>query len=154
MSADTVILGEISLDAPGMTVWKIYYHLVWATHDRLPLIVPMVESELHDYMSGKSHSLGCRVHAIGGIVDHVHLIVSIPPNLSVSEYVKRIKGSSSRWMNQVELGQKFAWQREYGVFSLGSKQLEQAMLYVQNQKAHHAEGTMIRALEPDAIKSM
>lgn len=135
-----------------MTVWKIYYHLVWSTHERLPLIVPMVEFDLHDYISGKSRSLNCPMHAIGGVEDHLHLVVSIPPSLAVSEYVKRIKGSSSRFMNQIELDQKFTWQREYGVFSLGSKQLDQAILYVKNQKVHHAQGAIIRALEPEAIK--
>jgi putative transposase len=130
-----------------MTVWRVYYHLVWATLDRLPLIVSEAEGELHDYIAGKSRSLSCPMHAINGVADHIHIVVSIPPDLSISSYVKRIKGSSSRFMNQINLPHKFAWQREYGVFSLGSKQLEQAIAYVQNQKQHHAQGTIVRPLE-------
>ena len=132
-----------------MTVWRTYYHLVWTTCDRLPLITPAVETELYDYLGGKSRSLSCPIHALGGVVDHIHLVVSIPPSLAISAYAKQMKGSSSRFMNQLSLEQQFAWQREYAVFSLGGKQLDQAVAYVQNQKEHHAQGTVIRILEPN-----
>jgi putative transposase len=80
----------------------------------------------------------------------VHLVVSIPPKLAIAEFARRIKGSSSHFMNQTYLEQ-FAWQREYGVFSLGGKQLSQAIAYVQNQKEHHATGKIMRAIEPEAL---
>jgi putative transposase len=63
----------------------------------------------------------CQLHAIGGIEDHIHLIVSIPPKLSIADFAKRIKGSSARYLNQefAKDNYKFAWQHEYAVFSLG-----------------------------------
>jgi putative transposase len=132
-----------------MSLWRIYYHLVWATGDRTPLITDRIGPELYRYIQAKAKSLECPVHGIGGIEDHIHLLVSIPPKLAIAQFVKRIKGASSRHINQTFPDQTFAWQGEYGVFSLGGKQLEGAIAYVENQKQHHANRTLIRALEPE-----
>lgn len=132
-----------------MALWRLYYHLVWATKERQPLILPNKEVELYNYIIGKADALRCIVHAIGGIEAHIHLIVSIPPNLSIADFVKNIKGSSAHYMNQSSSASlnKFGWQEGYGVFSLGAKQLEQAIDYVSNQKAHHLNGTALVSLE-------
>jgi putative transposase len=132
-----------------MSIWRIYYHLVWATSDRTPLITDRLCPGLYQYIRAKAESLDCPVHGIGGLEDHIHLIVSIPPKLAIAQFVKRIKGSSSYYINHTFLDQTFAWQREYGVFSLGGKQLPDAIAYVENQKQHHANRTLIRALEPE-----
>lgn len=132
-----------------MALWRLYYHLVWATKERQPLIYPNKEVELYNYIIGKADALRCIVHAIGGMKDHIHVVVSIPPNLSIADFVKNIKGSSAHYMNQglsASLN-KFSWQEGYGVFSLGGKQLEQAVDYVKNQKAHHLNGTASAYLE-------
>lgn len=79
------------------------------------------------------------------------MIASIPPTLLLSEFVKNIKGSSAHYINHSLLAETkpFNWQAGYGVFSLGRKQLEQAVVYVQNQKFHHAQGTTILSLEQE-----
>ena len=116
------------------------------------------EDELYRYIIAKADALSCIVHAIGGVEDHIHLIVSIPPTLAIAkrcceaqiaDFVKKIKGSSAHYLNQFLSSSldKFGWQEGYGVFSLGSKQLEQAVEYVNNQKAHHLNGTAIASLE-------
>jgi putative transposase len=130
-----------------MSFWRLYYHLVWTTKKRLPLIRPDKEAELYGYIIGKADYLGCIVHAIDGTENHTHLVVSIPPNLSIAEFVKKIKGSSSHYWNHNLSTEKLYWQEEYGVFSLGSKQLETAVNYVKNQKIHHSRGTAIASLE-------
>ncbi|MGL5194626.1 MAG: IS200/IS605 family transposase [Chroococcales cyanobacterium] len=132
-----------------MSLWRIYYHLVWATKKRQPLITPQREPVLYQYIIGKANALGCIVHAIGGIENHIHLVVSIPPSLSVAEFVKHIKGSSAYHLNHPggEVTLKFGWQDGYGVFSVGRKQLDIAVNYVQNQKIHHQNNTEIAALE-------
>ncbi len=134
-----------------MALWRLYYHLVWATKERQPLITPDREPQLYSYIIGKADSLDCIIHAIGGIENHVHLIASIPPNLSIANFVKRIKGSSAHHLNDNLVGSisTFSWQRGYGVFSLGGKQMKRAISYVREQKIHHAQGTMIAALECD-----
>ena len=149
-----------------MSYWRLYYHLVWATKQRLPLIKPELEAKLHGYflneslmgetpktalvrMIGKADYLGCITHAINGTENHIHVVASIPPSLSISQYVKKIKGSSSHHWNHTLAcdSDKLYWQEGYGVFSLGSKQLETVVNYVKNQKIHHSKGTAIAALE-------
>ncbi|MBE9127013.1 IS200/IS605 family transposase [Coleofasciculus sp. LEGE 07081] len=134
-----------------MAFWRLYYHLVWATKERQPLITPAREPRLYSYIIGKADSLGCIIHSIGGVEDHLHLVTSIPPTLSIADFVKNIKGSSAHQFNQDSspTSAKFGWQRGYGVFSLGGKQLDEAIAYVSNQKQHHSQGTAIASLERD-----
>jgi putative transposase len=132
-----------------MALWRTYYHIVWTTKERLPLITPDIETALYGYLIGKADALESIVHAVGGVQDHIHVVSSIPPKLSVAKWVQTLKGSSSHYVNH-ELARgldAFQWQRGYGVFSLGHKQLETAVVYVRNQKAHHADGTFVSALE-------
>ena len=131
-----------------MTYWRTYYHLVWSTHNRLPLIHPEYEPILYQYLTQKSQSLGAPCYAIGGMPDHIHLIVSIPPKHSIAQFVKSLKGASARHLNQSIATERFGWQREYGVFTLGSKQLEIAVNYVNHQKHHHTHHTTFKSLEP------
>jgi putative transposase len=135
-----------------MPLCKLYYHFVWATHDRLPLITVDRETSLYQFIHHKTHELGGRIHAIGGIEDHLHLIVSTPPSLALSDYVRLVKGSSARYMNtHYSANIKFAWQNEYGVFSISPKNLDRAIAYAHNQKSHHAENTIFPHLEPDVL---
>jgi putative transposase len=135
-----------------MSLWQLYYHFVWATKDRLPLISPDKESHLYDFIIGKSDSLGAIVYAINGTDNHIHLVASVPPTIALSEFIKRIKGSSSHDWNQnlAIAGNAFAWQGGYGVFSFGQKQLDWAIAYVQNQKIHHQNGSIVLSLEKDS----
>jgi putative transposase len=132
-----------------MALWRLYYHFVWATKAREPLISETREPTLHHYIIGKADALKCIVHAINGTANHIHLVTSIPPTLSIAEFVKNIKGSSAHYVNHnlSDIPEFFGWQAGYGVFSLGRKQLDQAIEYVQNQKIHHAQGTTIISLE-------
>ena len=132
-----------------MALWRLYYHLVWGTKQREPLINPEIETILYPYLLGKADANASIIHAIGGIEDHIHLVVYIPPSLSISHFVKTLKGSSSHYLNSRFPARfnRFGWQEGYGVFSLGRKQLEQAVTYVENQKLHHYNGSAIASLE-------
>ena len=131
-----------------MALWRLYYHLVWATKERESLIDNQREARLYPYIVSKANSLNCIIHVLNGTDNHIHVIASIPPSLSIAEFVKRIKGSSSHYLNQNFSDEpKFIWQEGYGVFSLGAKQLDMAIAYVQNQKIHHQQNTTISMLE-------
>jgi putative transposase len=137
-----------------MSFWRTYYHLVWATKDRQPMINPDRESILYPFLLGKCDYLGAILHQIGGIDNHIHLIVSIPPKISVADFVQHLKGSSAHHLNEISNQEvihssKFVWQPGYSVFTLSKNQLEPAIAYVANQKQHHAEKTTIPALERD-----
>ena len=79
-----------------MPCWRLHYHLVWATWERAPLITANVERVVHQIIFAKARELGLVLHAVGGVSDHVHVVVSIPPTRCVAEIVKQLKGASSR----------------------------------------------------------
>jgi putative transposase len=131
-----------------MALWRLYYHLIWGTKNRQPLIDDKREARLYPYIVSKADSLNCIVHAIDGTENHIHAIVSIPPKIAIAEFVKSIKGSSSHYLNQnFSNFPQFSWQEGYGIFSLGEKQLNIALEYVKNQKIHHQQNTAIAILE-------
>jgi putative transposase len=125
-----------------MAFWRLYYHMVWATKNRAPLIQPQIEARLFGYIVKRAAELGIYVYAINGCDDHLHLVAAIPPKHSVSDVVKTLKGASSHYLNH-ECGLKdhFDWQRGYGVLSLGERQRPQAEAYVRQQKEHHQAQT-------------
>jgi putative transposase len=124
-----------------MSFWRAYYHLVWATHDRQPLINDQVERLLFPYLHKKAAEFRVIIYAINAVPDHIHLVVAIPPRYSVAEVVKSLKGAGSHYLNQSGLPFEFHWQRGYGVFTLGERQRAAAEAYVNNQKDHHRSGT-------------
>ncbi len=131
-----------------MTYWKLYYHVVWTTRNREPLIAAEFAADMHRVVAGKAVQLGALVHAVGGVEDHVHLAVSVPPRLALSEFIGQVKGNSSHFANHgLALPSTFAWQTEFGVLSFDSKQLDRIVAYVLGQPEHHARGTLIPVLE-------
>ena len=132
-----------------MTFWRSYAHLVWATKYREPLILPEYEHKLFGCLIDKAAEMGCFVHAVNGMSDHIHVVISIPPKHSVAWVAKNLKGSSSHFVNH-ELAPEsssFAWQRGYGYLSLGESQCDRAVAYVNNQKQHHQMKTTNSWLE-------
>jgi putative transposase len=131
-----------------MSFWHLYYHLIWATRERMPLIPACLESELHRHLVTQALRFGVTVHAINGVEDHIHLVATIPPSVSVADCVGRLKESSSLLMNQRPNGRgSFGWQHGYGILSVGPSNLDRTIKYVRWQKEHHAEGTVVEALE-------
>jgi putative transposase len=131
-----------------MPYWRLFYHIVWGTKNRLPLIETTWKEDLYGYIWGKATALECIPHAINGMPDHIHLAISIPPKLSVATITGQLKGSSSHRVNELFLLHKsFAWQTEYGVLSFSEKALTTIIEYVKNQKQHHAENSLKTAME-------
>ncbi len=122
---------------------EIYLHLVWATSNRLPWIGPEIERAVYRSIQQEAQRLHCAVLAIGGIANHVHLVVKLPTRLSAAELMKQVKGVSSRFISEQLPGNEgFRWQEGYGVFSVGVNQVKHIVAYVENQKQHHADGTL------------
>lgn len=121
-----------------MPFYRLYYHLVWATKNREPLIQPEIENRLFGYIVNKAAESGVYIYAINGWDDHIHLVASIPPKHAVADVVKRLKGASSHNLNHVGgLDGSFGWQRGYGALTVGEQHRPIAEAYVQNQKEHH-----------------
>ncbi len=136
-----------------MPFWRTYYHLVWATKERKPYIQPAVEKQLFPYLVSKAQEFRTNVYALNGWTDHVHLVVSIPPRYAVADVVKSLKGASSHFLNhdvgldRMGLQELFAWQRGYGVLTVGERQRPIAEEYVRRQKEHHHQQSTIAWLE-------
>ena len=80
--------------------------------------------------------------AVGGVADHVHIVVSMRPNISISDLVRDIKASSSKWINEKQFVEgKFQWQSGFGAFSYAQSQLNNVIAYVNNQESHHQKQT-------------
>ena len=103
--------------------------------------------DLHGYLWGKATALECSPHAIGGMSDHIHIAISIPPKLAVATLIGQLKGASSHHVDKTYTDGSFMWQTEYGVFSFSEKALPSIVNYINNQKHHHAENTLNVAME-------
>ena len=126
-----------------------YYHFVWSTKHREPLLVADVETLAYDTIRRKSESLKSPILAINGTADHVHIAVSLSLTVSVAVWVKQVKGTSARAVNIAFPDQMshFRWQASYGVLTFGAKHLPDVIAYIERQKAHHADHTLEPYLE-------
>lgn len=129
-----------------MPYWRLYYHLIWATKGRLPMIDAEMWPELTRVLTLVAHQNTLILHAVGGVTDHVHVAVSIPPAMSVATAAGRLKGGSSRMLNQ-QLEDAFRWQGEYGVVSFGERHLPQVVAYISDQPRRHAQNALWPSLE-------
>jgi len=131
-----------------MAYWKLYYHFIWSTKNRLQLIDSILEPQLYRAIVAKALEMDGIIHAIGGVEDHIHLAVSIPPKLAPAKFIGDVKGNSSHFINHVVRPNfEFSWQDTYGVFSFGERNLSAVVRYIHDQKKHHAEGTWIPEME-------
>lgn len=124
---------------PG-TYSKILLHFVFATKDRNNLITPDLEPRLHQYLGGLIRGEGSALWSIGGMPDHLHLLVQLAHDRSAAEVMRVAKGRSSRWVHETFPDkQQFAWQENYGVFSVSPSQVDVVKMYIERQKEHHAK---------------
>lgn len=130
-----------------MPYWRLFYHVVWGTKNKLNLIDPAWEKDLYGYIWGKATALECIPHAIGGISNHIHVAISIPPKVAVATIIGKLKGSSSHHINEKYTHGSFMWQAEYGVLSFSEKSLSVVVEYINNQKTHHAKQSLNSELE-------
>jgi REP element-mobilizing transposase RayT len=118
---------------------RLYLHLVWATWDRLPLITPEIERRLYRSIESEAQAQGCKVLALNGMADHVHLVVSFPATITIANLLKQVKGVSSHFVNQVLAPPTpFKWQGSYGAFTVSRWDVDKIAQYVKRQKEHHA----------------
>lgn len=126
-----------------------YYHIIWATKYRQPLITPAIEAVILDVIKNKSAELDCPIHAINTVNDHIHVAVSIRLSLSVSEWIRQIKSLSSLVVRREfeHLDEPFRWQKSYSVYTFGKKVLPFVTDYIEKQKINHQNNTLEPYLE-------
>lgn len=126
-------------------------HIVFSTKDRLKLIPTETQARTWAYLAGICHQETVFVHEIGGMEDHVHLLIQLPATITLADAVQAIKASSSKWM-----GKRFAWQRGYGAFSVSKSNVNSVARYIRNQESQHGkmsyEQEFIALLEKHGIQ--
>jgi len=129
--------------------YEINLHLVWHVKDDQPAISDEIKTPLYRCLRGRAlQQPGLFVHDIGGTNDHVHMAVSIPPTLLLSEWIGELKGASAHYINHEVANRKMLeWQSGYGIVSFGTKDVPWVLEYVRNQPKHHADGTTFERLE-------
>ena len=131
-----------------MPYWRLFYHIVWATHERLPLVLPAWEIRLYAYLKQQAPRWQARTYAINGMPDHIHLAISVAPSVTLSDVIARLKGGSAHFVNyEIKPESHLMWQNEYSIHSVSERALPNVIAYIRNQKQHHTEHTTIPGLE-------
>jgi REP element-mobilizing transposase RayT len=124
------------------TFTSLHYHFVFSTKNREPLIGHDVEERIWSFLGGIGRENGMNPIRIGGMPDHVHMVLGSPPTLTVSKVIQGIKGGSSKWIKETfPTMRQFAWQDGYGAFAVSKSLLPELVAYVENQREHHRKKT-------------
>ena len=120
------------------TYTQIFLHVVFSVKGRQNLIQKIWRDELYKYICGIVNGKKQKIYAIGGVADHIHILVSIKPDITISDLVRDIKANSSKWINDKRfVVGKFKWQEGFGAFSYAKSQLDAVISYINNQEQHH-----------------
>ena len=126
------------------TYTQIHIHFVFAVKYREATIYKSWKEDLYKYITGITQNNGHKMISINGMPDHIHTLIGVRPNQSISDLMKEIKGHSSKWINENKLiNTKFEWQEGYGAFSYSKSQLKPIIEYIENQELHHQKRTFI-----------
>jgi len=125
-------------------------HCVFSTKERRPWLGPNIRERLWPYLGGIARENDMKALAIGGVADHVHMLLSLPPTLSVSKAMQLLKGNSSKWLRETFpelLREDFLWQEGFGAFSIGVSGVPETVRYIQTQEEHHQQRSFREELE-------
>jgi putative transposase len=121
---------------------KVILHIIFSTKDREPWLDSNLRTRMHGYLATICRDLGAELVHVGGAVDHVHVVATLPRTVSQAQFVEQIKKTSSKWIKTVDARYRgFFWQRGYGAFSVSPSQLESVRQYVEAQQEHHRTPT-------------
>jgi REP element-mobilizing transposase RayT len=119
-----------------------YHHCVFSTKERRPLITPALQQRLWPFLGGIARQNKMKAIAVGGVEDHVHLLLSIPATVSIAKTMQLLKGGSSKWVHETFPQHRlFGWQEKYGAFSVSVSQMDKIIEYIKNQQEHHRKMT-------------
>ena len=115
-------------------------HCIFSTKDRRPAIPVALQPRAWAFVGGIARNLGIKAIAVGGIADHVHLLLLLSPTVTLAETVQKIKANSSRWLRE-QTGRPFQWQEGYAAFSVSISHTDATVAYILNQVEHHRKRT-------------
>ncbi|MBC7834223.1 MAG: IS200/IS605 family transposase [Phycisphaerales bacterium] len=118
------------------TLTRVLLHITFSTRGREPLIPESMEAELYAYIGGICRNHGSLLMAMGGMPDHVHMLISLAKTTALADLMLHLKRDSSRWMKERSDG-GFGWQEGYFAFSIGESGVEELRRYIADQKGRH-----------------
>lgn len=113
------------------------FHCVFSTKERRKTIIAEIQPRLWAYMGGVAREHQMKALGVGGMEDHIHLLLSLPSSVPISDAMREIKSASSHWMHEVCQIEGFEWQEGYGAFSIGRAQVNATLAYIARQEEHH-----------------
>jgi putative transposase len=126
------------------TYTQVHIQAVFTVRDRDCIILKNWKDDLYKYITGIIQTNNHKLLAINGMPDHIHILFGLRPTQSLSDLMQDIKGSSSKWINEMKYVQgKFAWQEGYGAFSYSKSDLSKIIRYILRQKEHHTRKSFI-----------
>jgi putative transposase len=127
----------------SQSISQVYLHLIYSTKHRYPFLTdPTLRGNLHAYLSKVSRTLKSPSIQVGGVADHVHLLVRFGRTGSIADLIRELKRSSSKWLKlQASDLSKFEWQLGYGAFSVSPAHVDVLVEYIKNQEKHHQRMT-------------
>jgi REP element-mobilizing transposase RayT len=139
------------------TYTQIHIHFIFAVKFRQGLIQKEWKDRLYQYIIAIVKNNGHKMLIINGMPDHVHLLIGLRPEQSISDLMKEVKSNSSKWINEQNfIKGKFAWQEGYGAFTYSKSQLPRLISYIENQEEHHRKKTFqeeyLRILEEQKVE--
>ena len=116
---------------------SLHYHIVFGTKDRVPLINAEWRDRLHEYLGGTVRGLGGFPEGVGGVIDHVHLLVGLKATHCLADFMRELKKASSVWVHDEIRLDSFAWQAGYAAFTVSATARDAVKTYIANQEEHH-----------------
>ena len=127
----------------GKAYKSIYYHIVFATKERQSFLTEEMREQVYHFIWNKCKRLEFYLHKIGGIEDHVHVLIYIPPKVAVADAIGQLKGSSSYHVNNELAGDEILyWHRGYGAITVSEENVDKVKGYIENQREHHGNDTI------------
>jgi REP element-mobilizing transposase RayT len=125
------------------TLVKIMLHIVFSTRQRAPFIDAALKADLYPYMATVAHQRGATVMALGGMPDHVHILLRVKASHKLCDLIQAIKAIPSKWVHheRPESIPEFGWQTGYAAFSVSQSNEAKVRNYILNQEAHHRRST-------------
>lgn len=120
---------------------SLHYHLVFGTKNHEPVIASAWRQRLHAYLGGVVRTLGGLPEAVGGVSDHVHLLIGLKATHTLADVLRETKSVSSNWVHDDVGATTFSWQEGYGAFTVSASQLHEVRNYIERQAEHHQTRT-------------
>ena len=125
-----------------MSYVSSYHHCVFSTKERRRLITPALRDRLWPFLGGIARQNKMKAVEIGGVEDHVHILLSLPATMAIAKALQLIKGGSSKWVHDTFPEHRlFAWQEKYGAFSVSESRVDKIVQYIKGQEEHHRKMT-------------